>query len=174
MNNNIFALAEIEAAWAKPISLVRMRLWDKSITLVRTHRRGHLMIPLETVWAMFNLDVQQETARICQYPIAKTGLTWIKSEHIDSPDPTLYLDLDALPYYLSTVPTADMEDPSAKIIVYIAEVARGKLADYFRLGQHNLDRRFEYLQGVEENWLGLKGFGGDQESEAEDDDAIPF
>ena len=173
--NNIYELAEMESDWAEASSIVQIKLWDKSIILVRTHFTGNLKIPLETIWAMFNLDVKKETVRLCKYPLAITGLTWVKTNHINSLPPTLFMDLDAIPYYLSTVPTEGMAEEAVQIITYISEVARGKLADYFRLGKNNLDRRFEYLQGTEKYLFDVDNLDRKCKKGPDDDnDAIPF
>jgi hypothetical protein len=171
--DNIFDLAEMKSDWGEPMAIVRIKLWDKSITLVRTHHNGNMMIPLETIWEMFNLDVDQESERLCRYPLVKTGMTWVKLDPITSQRQTLYMDVDVLPYYLSTVPTVGMNEESAQILIFISEVARGHLADFFRLGKNNLDRRLDYLHGIEEYSFEMRQFKKDL-NKGEDEDSIPF
>jgi hypothetical protein len=89
--------------------------------------------------------------RICEYGhLEIDAFTWIQTQEINGHEKTLCIDLDTIPYYLSTVPTQGMEDETVELINRISYIARAKLADYFRIGRNNLDKRFEYLQGLEE------------------------
>jgi len=133
----------------EPEAVVRIKLWDKLILLFR--RFDRYLIPVETVWGMFNLDSKKEAVRICDYAnLSSEAFTWIKTREINGQEKTLCMELGAVPYYLSTVPTRGMDKDTAEVFVRISEIAWGKLADHFRIGRNNLDKRFEYLNGLDE------------------------
>ena len=168
---NIFGDKEHNDAY-KADAVVRIKLWDKLILLFRRSKFKGYMVPIETVWAMFNLDPEKEAVRICGYAHLSLGaFTWIQTQDINDQPKTLCIDLDAVPYYLSTVPTPVMDDESAELINRISIIAQAKLADYFRIGKNNLDKRFDYLYGLEEFLFDMTTL--DQEDGTEGDEEDP-
>ena len=167
---NIFTDKTNNSAY-EPDAVLRFRLWDKSILLFRRRNFKGYMIPIETVWAMFNLDPEKEVVRICEYShLRMDAFTWIQTRDINNQTQTLCMDLDAVPYYLSTVPTREMEDETAELINRISYIARAKLADYFRIGRNNLDKRFEFLYGLEEFMLDMEKFDREEKLKEQKED----
>ena len=171
---NIFSDKEFDNVF-KPDAVVRFKLWDKSILLFRRSKSRGYLIPIEMVWAMFNLDAEKEAVRICDYGYFECeAFLWIDTQEINGQDKTLCMDLDAIPYYLSTVPTQGMDEIAAELINRFSIIARAKLADYFRMGRNNLDKSYECLQGLEEFMYDMEKLDREEklkewEEEANDD-----